>query len=103
MRRRAGRNRMSTFAAMTRRGLLKAAGACAAGAAVPASWTGPADALDIRGPRSKAIASKADVFSHDPFIWLEEVDNRRSRAWVTARNAETKNALRDDQFQRDHA
>jgi prolyl oligopeptidase len=39
----------------------------------------------------------------DPFIWLEEVDSERSRAWVAARNAETEKALCDGEFERDRA
>jgi prolyl oligopeptidase len=37
----------------------------------------------------------------DPFVWLEEVDSPQARAWVEARNAETKNALCDTQFEHD--
>jgi prolyl oligopeptidase PreP (S9A serine peptidase family) len=39
----------------------------------------------------------------DPFVWLEEVDGQEARAWVGARNAETKDALCDDEFERDQA
>jgi prolyl oligopeptidase len=39
----------------------------------------------------------------DPFVWLEEVDSARSRAWVEARNAETTKALCDAQFEQDRA
>jgi len=46
--------------------------------------------------------SKVDISTDDdPFVWLEEVDSPRARAWVEARNAETKNALCDTQFERD--
>jgi prolyl oligopeptidase len=37
----------------------------------------------------------------DPFLWLEEVDTPNVRAWVEARNEETKKALCDAQFERD--
>jgi prolyl oligopeptidase len=37
----------------------------------------------------------------DPFIWLEEVEGPRVRAWVEARNAETRQALCDEQFEQD--
>jgi prolyl oligopeptidase len=37
----------------------------------------------------------------DPFLWLEEVDAPKVRAWVEARNEETTNALCDAQFERD--
>jgi prolyl oligopeptidase len=37
----------------------------------------------------------------DPFVWLEEVESPRARAWVAARNAETANALCDAQFEQD--
>jgi prolyl oligopeptidase len=44
----------------------------------------------------------ADVTAaDDPFIWLEEVDGKQSRAWVAARNAETEKALCDGEFERD--
>jgi prolyl oligopeptidase len=39
----------------------------------------------------------------DPFVWLEEVDSPQARAWVEARNAETKRALCDTQFERDRS
>jgi prolyl oligopeptidase len=37
----------------------------------------------------------------DPFLWLEEVEGPQVRAWVEARNAETKQALCGDQFEQD--
>jgi prolyl oligopeptidase len=37
----------------------------------------------------------------DPFVWLEQVDSPQARAWVGARNAETKNALCDTEFEQD--
>jgi prolyl oligopeptidase len=89
---------MSTF---TRRKLMSVAGALAAGAAVPA-MSGRADAGDAPA-QSAAAAPAADGSSDDPFIWLEELDSDKSRAWVAARNAETEKALCDDQFQRDRA
>jgi prolyl oligopeptidase len=92
---------MSTFETVTRRRLLEAAGALAAGAAAP-SWVGRADADETSGPGNLAVM-QSDSSSDDPFLWLEEVDSERSRAWVTARNAETEAALCDDQFQRDRA
>jgi prolyl oligopeptidase len=92
---------MSTFETMTRRKLLKAAGAVAAGTAVPA-WTGQADAQDARGAGS-APAASASTSADDPFLWLEEVDSEPSRAWVAARNAETEKALCDGPFERDRA
>jgi prolyl oligopeptidase len=39
----------------------------------------------------------------DPYLWLEEIDSARVRAWVEARNSETVSALRDAQFERDRA
>ncbi len=46
--------------------------------------------------------SKVDVSADDdPFVWLEEVDSPQARAWVAARNAETKKALCDAQFEHD--
>jgi prolyl oligopeptidase len=46
--------------------------------------------------------SKADVSTDDdPFVWLEQVDSLQARAWVGARNDETKNALCDTQFEQD--
>src|SRR5215472_8256359 len=46
--------------------------------------------------------STVDVSADDdPFIWLEEVDSPQVRAWVEARNAETRNALCDPQFEHD--
>jgi prolyl oligopeptidase len=37
----------------------------------------------------------------DPFLWLEDMDAPRVRAWRDARNAEALNALCDEQFERD--
>jgi prolyl oligopeptidase len=48
---------------------------------------------------SKVDTSAAD----DPFVWLEEVGSPQARAWVAARNAETKNALCDTLFEEDRA
>jgi prolyl oligopeptidase len=46
--------------------------------------------------------SKVDVGADDdPFVWLEQVDSLEARAWVEARNAETKDALCDTQFDQD--
>jgi prolyl oligopeptidase len=46
--------------------------------------------------------SQVDVFADDdPFVWLEEVDSPQVRAWVEARNAETRKALCDAQFEHD--
>jgi prolyl oligopeptidase len=92
---------MSMFQTMTRRRLLTTAAACAAGAAAP-GWTGRAEADDTRSPGTTP-AMQADSSSDDPFLWLEEMDGERARAWVAARNAETEKALCDDQFQRDRA
>jgi prolyl oligopeptidase len=39
----------------------------------------------------------------DPFIWLEEVDGARVRAFVAARNAETTQALCDSRFEQDRS
>jgi prolyl oligopeptidase len=39
----------------------------------------------------------------DPFVWLEEVDGARARAWVEARNSETRQALCDGEFERDRS
>jgi prolyl oligopeptidase len=48
--------------------------------------------------------SNADVCTDDdPFVWLEQVDSLEARAWVGARNAETKGALCDTQFDHDRA
>ena len=47
----------------------------------------------------KAVSSLDD----DPFVWLEDVDSPQARAWVEARNAETKAALCDAQFEHDRA
>jgi prolyl oligopeptidase len=48
--------------------------------------------------------SKVDVcVDDDPFVWLEQVDSLEARAWVEARNAETKDALCDTQFDHDRA
>src|SRR5262245_34969890 len=47
------------------------------------------------------MTSKIDPSAdNDPFAWLEEVDSPQARAWVEARNAETKAALCDAQFER---
>jgi len=46
--------------------------------------------------------SKVDAATDDdPFAWLEEVDSAQARAWVVARNAETRNALCDTRFEQD--
>lgn len=37
----------------------------------------------------------------DPYLWLEEIDSARVRAWVEARNRETLEALGDAQFEAD--
>src|SRR3984893_4799151 len=38
---------------------------------------------------------------HDPHLWLEEIDGEEVRAWVEARNALTREALQDAQFEHD--
>jgi prolyl oligopeptidase len=46
--------------------------------------------------------SKIDISADDdPFVWLEEIDGPQARAWVEARNAETKAALCDARFEQD--
>jgi prolyl oligopeptidase len=47
------------------------------------------------------IASADVPVDGDPFAWLEDVASPEARAWVAARNAETTNALCDEQFERD--
>lgn len=43
----------------------------------------------------------ASMTPDDPYLWLEEVDGAPARAWVEARNAETKAALCDGRFEQD--
>src|ERR1700722_10627207 len=48
--------------------------------------------------------SKIDAAADDdPFVWLEEMDSPQVRAWVAARNAETKTALCDARFEQDRS
>jgi prolyl oligopeptidase len=48
--------------------------------------------------------SKTDTsVEGDPFVWLEEVASPQVRAWVEARNAETRQALCDDRFEQDRS
>ncbi len=49
------------------------------------------------------IVSDASVTAEDPYLWLEEVDSPQARAWVEARNAETRSALCDARFEQDRA
>jgi hypothetical protein len=48
-----------------------------------------------------AAAAPEIAAADDPYLWLEEVDTERVRAWVEARNSETTSALCDAQFERD--
>lgn len=48
-------------------------------------------------------SSVGSSLDDDPFAWLEEVDSPQARAWVEARNVETKAALCDAQFERDRS
>jgi prolyl oligopeptidase len=41
--------------------------------------------------------------THDPYLWLEEIDSPQVRAWVEARNRETVCALCDAQFEMDRS
>src|SRR5436305_11162628 len=53
----------------------------------------------VRGTITMAnIDASAD---EDPYAWLEEIDAPQARAWVEARNAETRNALCDARFEQD--
>jgi prolyl oligopeptidase len=49
------------------------------------------------------IVSDPSVTAEDPYLWLEQVDSPQARAWVEARNAETKAALCDARFEQDRA
>jgi prolyl oligopeptidase len=44
-----------------------------------------------------------DTAGDDPYLWLEEIDSARVRAWVEARNRETVLALCDARFESDKA
>jgi prolyl oligopeptidase len=50
-------------------------------------------------------ASQAEHASaeEDPYLWLEEIDNERVRAWIASRNADTLSALCDGAFEADKA
>jgi prolyl oligopeptidase len=47
------------------------------------------------------IVADAPATADDPYLWLEEIDGADARAWVAARNAETKAALCDERFEQD--
>lgn len=49
----------------------------------------------------KADPAGASSAADDPYIWLEELDSPRVRAWLEARNRETMAALCDAQFEAD--
>src|SRR5215210_2948307 len=46
-------------------------------------------------------SDSSSAMEPDPFLWLEEMDSPRVRAWRDVRNAETIKALCDPQFDRD--
>jgi prolyl oligopeptidase len=45
--------------------------------------------------------SAENTAADDPYLWLEEIDSLRVRAWVEERNRETVSALCDAQFEKD--
>jgi prolyl oligopeptidase len=57
----------------------------------------------MRKADDESMTTTIGASAEDPFIWLEEVESPQARAWVEARNGETKRALCDEEFERDRA